>query len=422
MIEGSSRRERVQFIGAGAGLATLGGAVAEHLGGEGLLLAHGVGVPAGLAKVLGAEAGRSATLILDGVSHPVDVRAVLSAEAIGPLASAAVVVTLLPYAERITGASDQVSEVLVEPAPGAYRKVLNELGSIAGRTLDVEPADRELALAETAAKPVNQSTSLFVAIAAMVGFLLALNAMLLTVPERRRTIADMRVQGFDSGQVLSIAVFQALVLGAFASCVGIFAGELLARSLFHQTPSFLTTVFPVTASQTVHLSTVLVAFGCGLAAALLVSLAPVLDLRSARPVDAVLQEHGEPGQAIARRTALGLAALGLTLIALVGVGVAIDVSLTIVGGVLLALAALCLIPLLFRATATLLRHIARHYHGGMLAVTTIEMEAIATRSIALAGVAALAVYGSVAIGAPATTCCMAWTTRSPRSGDRPRCG
>jgi putative ABC transport system permease protein len=141
-----------------------------------------------------------------------------------------------------------------------------------------------------------------------------------------------------------------------------------------------------------------VAFGCGLAAALLVSLAPVLDLRSGRPVDAVLREHGEPGQAIARRTALGLAALGLALIALVGVGVAIDASLAIGGGVLLALAALCLIPLLFRATATLLRHIARHHHGGMLAVTTIEMEAIATRSIALAGVAALAVYGSVAVG------------------------
>ncbi len=398
VIENSSRRERVQLIGAGAGLATLGGTVTKHLGGEGLLLAHGVGVPASLAKATGIEVGQSATLILDGVRRPVDVRAVLNSEAIGPLASAAVVVTLLPYAERITGESDQISEVLVEPAPGAYRKVMNELRAIAGRTLDIEPADRELALAETAAKPVNQSTSLFVAIAAMVGFLLALNAMLLTVPERRRTIADMRVQGFDSSQVLSIAVFQALMLGAFASCVGIFAGELLARSLFHQTPSFLTTVFPVTASQTVHLSTVVVAFGCGLAAALLVSLAPVLDLHPARPVDAVLQEHGEPGQAIARRTAFGLAALGLALIALVGTGVAIDASFAIVGGVLLALAALCLIPLLFRATATVLRHIARRHHGGMLAVTTIEMEAIATRSIALAGVAALAVYGSVAVG------------------------
>jgi putative ABC transport system permease protein len=398
VIEGYSHRERVQLIGAGADLTALGGAVAKNLGGEGLLLTHGIGVPANLATAIGAEAGRTATLAVDGVTHPVDVRAVLSSDAIGPLASAAVVVALLHYAQTIAGASGQVSEVLVEPAPGAYRQVLDELRPIAGQTLDIDPADRELALAETAAKPVDQSTSLFVAIAAMVGFLLALNAMLLTVPERRRTIADMRVQGFDSRQVLSIAVFQALVLGAVASCVGIFAGELLARTLFHQAPSFLTSVFPVTASQTVGLSTVLAAFGCGLAAALLVSLAPVFDLRSSRPVDAVLREHGEPGQAIARRTALGLAALGLALTALVGVAVAIDASLAIAGGVLLALAALCLIPLLFRATSSLLRYVARRHHGGMLAVTTIEMEAIATRSIALAGVAALAVYGSVSVG------------------------
>ncbi len=398
VIEGPSRRERVQFIGAGAGLTTLGGTVTKGLGAEGLLLVHGVGVPESLATAIGAEAGQATTLVVDGVAHTVDVRAVLSSDAIGPLASATIVVTLLPYAQRISGASGQISEVLVEPAPGAYRQVQSELRSIAGQTLDVEPADRELALAETAAKPVDQSTSLFVAIAAMVGFLLALNAMLLTVPERRRAIADMRVQGFDTGQVLSIAVFQALVLGAFASCVGIFAGELLARTLFHQTPTFLTTVFPVTASQTVHLSTVVVAFGCGLAAALLVSLAPVFDLRSARPVDAVLQEHGEPGQAITRRTALGLAALGLALVALVGVGVAFDASLALLGGVLLALAAVCLIPLLFRAASSLLRHVARRHHGGMLAVTAIEMDAIATRSIALASVAALAVFGSVSVG------------------------
>ena len=398
VIEGSTGRERVQFIGAGVGLATLGGAATKNLGADGLLLTSGVGVPAGLAATVGAAAGHTAMLDLDGIAHSVNVRAVLSTEAIGPLASAAIVMALLPDAQRIAGEHGRVSEVLVEPAPGAYRQVVGELRSIAGQTLDVEPADRELALAETAAKPVNQSTSLFVAIAAMVGFLLALNAMLLTVPERRRTIADMRMQGFDSGQVLSIAVFQALMLGAFASCVGIFAGELLARTLFHQTPSFLTSVFPVTASQTVHLSTVLVAFGCGLVAALLVSLAPVFDLRSARPVDAVLQEHGEPGQAIARRTALGLAALGVALIALVGGAVALDASFAIAGGVVLALAALCLIPLLFRGVSALLRRIAQRRHGGMIAVTAIEMGAIATRSIALAGVAALAVYGSVAVG------------------------
>lgn len=398
VIEGPDGRRRVQLIGAGTGLAALSGAIVRNLGAEALLLARGIGLPASLAAATGVQARGAATLVVGGESHIVPVRAVLDSDVLGPLASAPVVVTLLSYAQTLSAAEGQVSEVLVKPVPGAYRRVVGELQRLVGQQLDVEPAEQELRLAETAAKPVNQSTSLFVAIAAMVGFLLALNAMLLTVPERRRMVADMRVQGFDARQVLSVTVFQALLLGAGASCVGIVAGDVLARTLFHEAPSYLTTVFPVTANQTVHAGTVAVAFTCGLAAALLVSISPVFDLRSGRPVDAVLHEHGEPGQAIARRTALMLAALGLALIVLVGAAVAIDASLTIFGGVLLALAALCVVPLLFRVTSAVLRSYARRHHGGMLAVTAIEMEATATRSIALAGVAALAVFGSVAVG------------------------
>ncbi len=398
VIEGPRGRERVQFIGAGTGLVSLGGAATRDLGAGALLLAGGVGLPSSVADAIGTETQRTVTLVVNGASSPARVRAVLDSGAIGPLASVPLVVARLSYAQAAAGAPRQINEVLIRPKPGRYRQVLGELHTLAGDTINVAAADNELRLAETAAAPINQSTSLFVAIAAMVGFLLAANAMLLTVPERRRTIADMRVQGFDSGQVLMIVVFQAMVLGIGASCVGIVAGDVLARTLFHEVPSYLATVFPVTGTQTVHAGTVLAAFGCGLLASLLASLSPIFDLRSDRPVDAVLQESGEPGQAISEKTTLRTVALGLVLVVLVTVGVLLDTALTILGGVLLALAALCMIPLLFRATTRSLRWFARRYHGGMLAVTAIEMGATATRSIALAGVAALAVYGSVAVG------------------------
>src|ERR1700691_1701544 len=132
-----------------------------------------------------------------------------------------------------------------------------------------------------------------------------------------------------------------MTLGIVASCLGIVIGDLLARTLFHEVPSYLATVFPVTNNQTVHAGTVLVALGCGLLAALLVSLSPIFDLRSDRPVDAVFHEAGEPGQAIARETTLRAAILGLVLTALVSVGVLLDTNLTVLGGVVLALAALC---------------------------------------------------------------------------------
>lgn len=398
VVVGPRGSRRVQFVGLDPNLISLGGFATKNLGAGELLLARGVGLPSSLASTIGTEARQSVTLVVNGSSSRVRVRAVLSSGTIGPLASVPLVAALLPYAQTIAGTPGQVNQVLVKPQPGRQRQVAAELRALAGNTLDVGPADNELRLAETAAVPVNRSTSLFVAISVMVGFLLALNAMLLTIPERRRAIADMRIQGFDAKQVLAIVVFQALMLGIGASCVGIVGGELLARTLFHEVPSYLATAFPVTDTQTVHASTVLVAFGCGLLAALLVSLSPIFDLRSDRPVDAVFHETGEPGQAITAGTTTRAAALGAVLIALVSVCVLLDATLTVLGGVVLALAALCLIPLLFRATSRMLKGFARRYHGGMVAVAAIEIDGTATRSIALAGVAALAIYGVVAVG------------------------
>ncbi len=398
VVEGPKGRRRVQFVGVSAALVRIGGSATGNLGAGALLLAGGVGLPSGVAEAVGVHARGRVTIAVEGVSTTTRVRVALGSGAIGPLAMVPIAVARLRYAQTLARERGRVNDVLVRPRPGRYLQVVGELRALAGNTVDVVPAESELHLAETAARPVGQSTSLFVAIAAMVGFLLALNAMLLTVPERRRAMADMRIQGYDSRQVLTILISQALLLGVGASCAGIVAGDLLARTLFHDVPSYLTTVFPITGHQTISSGTVLLALGCGVAASLLASLAPVFDLRASRPIDAVMHESGEPGQSIGSRTTLGAALAGIVMLVAVSVAVALDLGLTIVGGVMLAFAALCMIPLLFRATTRLLRLFASRYHGGMVAVATIELSATATRAVALAGVAALAVYGSVAVG------------------------
>ena len=50
-----------------------------------------------------------------------------------------------------------------------------------------------------AAGPIDQSTGLFSAICALVGFLFAFNALLLTVPQRRSLIEDLRLDGYTGG-------------------------------------------------------------------------------------------------------------------------------------------------------------------------------------------------------------------------------
>ena len=65
----------------------------------------------------------------------------------------------------------------------------------AGR-LNVESTSYDETLFAKAATASNQSTALFSVISALVGFLFAFNAMLLTVPQRRRLVADLRRDGY----------------------------------------------------------------------------------------------------------------------------------------------------------------------------------------------------------------------------------
>ncbi|MFZ1155456.1 MAG: FtsX-like permease family protein, partial [Solirubrobacteraceae bacterium] len=261
-----------------------------------------------------------------------------------------------------------------------------------------EAPDNELRLLGEATKPNRQSTTLFSAISVMVGFLLALNAMLLTVPERRRFIAELRMQGYDPRQILMLLGFQAVMLGLVASLVGVALGDILARTVFHQVPAYLAVAFPVGGEQTFRANTALLAIGCGVLATMLASLSPVFDLRPGRPADAVFRETGGNGELILASTIRRAAIAGVLLIALVGALVAFAPTLTIYGGVTLALATLCLMPAVLAGIRRLLPRLTEHSRSGAVIVASSELRAITTRSIALAAIAGLAVYGSVAIG------------------------
>lgn len=402
VIEGPKGRLLGQLIGVSARFVGLESSATKDLGAGAQLLSGGVGLPSGVASAIGAHTERQAKLLANGVAHTVQVRAVLDAGAIGSLAASRIFVTLLQNAQTLAGEPGRVTQVLVRPYPGKGKQVEGELRRLAAGQLDVEPADHELELAQTALKPTNQSTSLFAAISLMVGFLLALNAMLLTVPERRRQLAEMREQGYDSRQVVVVLASQALALGIVASIVGLVFGDVLARTIFDEVPSYLATTFPITGHQQIHLTAVLVAFSCGVLASLLASMSPIMDLRESRPVDAVLHEPGEPGQSIGDDVTRNSALLGLAILAIATAMALLNSGLTIPSGVALALAAPCFMPILFRAATRVLGRIAQHYHGGMIAITTIELEATATRSVALACITALAIYGSVAVGGART--------------------
>ena len=178
----------------------------------------------------------------------------------------------------------------------------------------------------------------------MVGFLLALNAMLLTVPERRRFVADLRMQGYDWRQIVALLGFQAAVLGVAASAVGVLLGDLLSRAFLHRIPTYLTTAFPIGTHESLHVGTSLLAVGCGVLATMLASLSPALDLRPSRPTDAIFRDRSGGSEVLAPGTPRRLLIVAAVSLVAITVLVLLAPGLTVLGGVALALTTLCVIP------------------------------------------------------------------------------
>jgi putative ABC transport system permease protein len=397
-LVGASGRRAVQVVGLSAGIVALHGSATRNLGTGAALVNGGVGLPTPLAEDVGARGGGRVELLVGGVRREAPVGAVLDSATIGSVAQAPIVIAQLGVAQELTEYPNRVTEVFIEPYPGADARVAAELRSLTGGRVSVENTGSELRLLEATAKPLGQSTSLFAAIGAMVGLLFAANTMLLTLPERRRLVAELHTNGFEVRQIQAILLSQALVLGVLASLAGLALGVLLAHTILGQSTVYLAAAFPIASHQSIDLTTALLAFAGGVGAAVLACLAPLRVLRSSSPLSAAARGAEHAVQRLDRRAARAFGALGALLVACVTVLVLVDPSLTVLGGVLLALAVPCLIPVSFDVVLSALKRLGRRRRGSMISLAAIELNATATRSIALIGIAGLAVYGSVAIG------------------------
>ncbi len=398
-LRGPSGTQAIELLGGTSSIGELGGRLMRDFGEDGLQLSSGLALPTDVAKALGVEAGQQLTLAAGGRVRRTTVGAVLGSEIIGPIAHSHTALAPLSLAQRLSGHEGRLTQLVVATAPGRELTVRRQLERIAGGSANVADADAELDLLRQASRPNDQSTTLFAAISAMVGFLFAFNAILVTTAERRRFIADLRIQGFGPSQLVVIVCFEALMLGVIASTLGLVLGDVLSRLLFDDRPEYLAFAFSIGGQRVIEFSSVALAFGLGLLAALLASLRPLFDLRRKRPLDAVFQEGGEPGEAVSPRTRRTLLLAGVGLLAGVTALVLVIPSATIVGALALALATGLVVPALFVLTAHALARVAsRSPHASLLGFALGQLENTRTRSITLAAVGALAIYGSVTIG------------------------
>jgi putative ABC transport system permease protein len=406
-----SHRAAVDIVGVDASLPDLGGVVASYYQLGGLVLQRGVVLPSAVGDALNLPATTTGStpphvnVEVRGRATPTRVTAVLGAGRIGRLSDSILAVVSLPYAQELAGLHDQITRILVVAKPGHEAAVRSELAAIGGNDLTVASVDQEARLLEQATGPIDQATGLFAAISAFVGLLFAFNAMLLTVPERRRFTATLRRLGYRRTRVLQILGFQALVLGIAASAVGLLGGYFLSRAAAGHPPSYLTFAFPLGTHAVIPFTTIVEAFVGGVIATCLASVQPMLDLRRGRSITAVFSERGEPGHALSpsARRRLGLAA-ALLVVATTLVALLVS-SLTVLAVGALALATVLAIPAAFAGALRLGDAAVRGFQrinpdrgrGNMLLLAVRELRATTIRSLALAATGAVAVFGSVAI-------------------------
>jgi putative ABC transport system permease protein len=399
VVVGPRGERSVMIVGVDASLASLGGPITHDFGPTGLQLpTRGVIAPDEIAHQIGATAGGPVRVLVAGRARTTPLSAALDRGEIGSLVGSQVVISSLPYVQGLTGMPGRVSRVFVEAEPGREQLVRGELRTLAGDRLDVGPADSVVRRLHVAAAPSDQSSVLFSAISAMVGLLFAFNAMLLTMPDRRAFISELRMQGFTARQVVGVIAFQALLLGVAASAAGLVLGDVLSRTVFDSLPTYLAFTFPIGTQRIVTTSTLVIAFGAGVAAALLAASRPLLDLLSRRPLDAVHDERGELGEGLGATMRRRMLLVAAALVVATTLAVVLAPRLTVVGLLLLSIAALLAMPATFAAAMPLTDRIARRLHRNMLLVAVMGTRSAMTRSVAVAAIAAIAVYGNVAIG------------------------
>ncbi len=400
-VRAGRRRVTVDLAGTDVSLAVLDGLA--HTLPLDALSPGGIGLSRASADALrlspSPSRNQEVSLDLRGRSYPLRVSAVLGNEAAGAVSGAAVAVMPLARLQRLAGVGRTVTRILLQTEPGREQAVRARLTALAAGRLTVSPADHDVALLNQALRPSALASQLFAAIGALLGFLLAFNAMLLTVPERRQAIADLRLAGTRRSAIIQIAVFQALCLGLAATTVGLAAGYALSVWVFHQPTGYLAEAFTLSSGTVVGVGPLLLAGLGGLAATFLASAVPLLDLRKGRPRDAVYREGGVPGNALGPKAQRILFVTALAVLGAATAVFALAPSASILAGAMLALATVLAVPLAFAAVLAAARLLAeRRQQLTSLPVALSSLQASTLRSLALAATGAVALFGSVALG------------------------
>jgi putative ABC transport system permease protein len=196
----------------------------------------------------------------------------------------------LPTAQRLMKKEGRLDEIAVAAKPGVSEEQLaTQIQAILPNGTQVKTAAEQ---ARADAAETNEFLTFlqgfllaFAGVALFVGSFVIANSLSITIAQRTRELATVRMLGASRRQVLGSIVVEALVVGAIASVIGLFLGLLLARGLFRL---FDVVGFTLPNTGLVFLGrTAVVALAAGILVTLIASLRPAIRATRVPPVAAV---------------------------------------------------------------------------------------------------------------------------------------
>jgi putative ABC transport system permease protein len=390
------RGERsVDLLGIEPRSVRAGGPLLRRFSSRQLSSVRAIALPLPLAREIGVRPLEVIRLQVGARFVETLVAATLEEADIGGLDRSPIAVTSIGYAQRLTAAPGRLTRIFVRYQPARAGEARAALARIARRwNVNLQSSTFESRVFAIAAAPESKSEQLFSGISALVGFMFALNAMLITVPSRRKLIEDLRPHGATRLMTVQILLVDAIVLGVLACVLGLVLGDLLSVEVFHSTLGYLTYAFPAGTQRIVTWQTIALAVGVGMAAAIMGVLWPVRTI-IADPLEPTVDPAEKPRSWIAARLLAGIGCLAITTYTLVG-----DTKAAEIGNVTLVLALVCLLPFLFDIGVALFERLSNLMDdvGSALAVAELRTPQTHVRSLAIAATAALAVFGTVQLG------------------------
>jgi putative ABC transport system permease protein len=393
-LRGPSGQQAVDLIGTDPRLVRESSPFLRRFRNPHVANQQALALPTPVANAVGVQALESVEIQIGARDTSVLVGTDLDSPEIGTLVHSPVALAPLSYAQALSGNQGRVSRLFVRAQPAMKRQVHTALLRLAAGRLNVQPADFDASLFKVAAAPANQGQGLFSGISALVGFMFAINAMLLTGHLRRSLIRGLRVNGATRSTVVKALLLDALILGTIASALGLALGDLLSLSVFRSDPGYLSLAFPVGSERIIDWQSVALAIGAGLLAACVGVLSSLTEIVS-WPIRSPLRN---PKRSRAVRRML-LATAGTACLAVTTIILLASPQSAVLGSVTLVLALLLFLPLLLESMIAAFDHLQRRFGTGASQTAAVELRSPTTRSrsIAIAATGAIAVFGSVSI-------------------------